>query len=271
MEREEPPASPEAPPFPGKEGGDCPKPDLSVVVPAFDEAERIDRTVRTLAALLGDAGLAFEILVVDDGSRDDTFGIASRALAEVSAGEAIRLDANLGKGGATWEGFRRSRGGLVAFVDADLDIDPRGLLGMMEIRKRSGADVVVGSKRHPESRLRYPLLRRTLSRGYSLLVRLLFSLPVGDTQTGLKLFRREALEACFDRVEITGFAFDIELLARIAKNGFTIVEAPVSIRFEGKASSRAVGASWSMLKETLRLRRRLSREGRAPGSRVAPG
>ncbi|MCX6000366.1 MAG: hypothetical protein NTU41_12500 [Chloroflexi bacterium] len=104
--------------------------------------------------------------------------------------------------------------------------------GFLKCLEEKHADVVIGSKRHPLSEVEYPLSRRVLSRGYSALLKLMFSLEVTDTQVGIKLFKREVLERVFPRVMVDRFAFDIELLVGANQAGYRIVEAPVRVEFQ---------------------------------------
>ena len=169
------------------------RPTLSVVLPAFNEAETILDAVVALDEILTETDLAFEIIVVSDGSGDATAAQA-RAAANPRL-HVVEYERNMGKGYAVRTGSRVAAGEWIAWFDADLDLHPDALCSFLEVARTEGADIVIGSKRHPDSSVEYPWHRRAYSWLYQQLIRALFHLNVRDTQVGIKLFRREALEA----------------------------------------------------------------------------
>jgi glycosyltransferase involved in cell wall biosynthesis len=208
------------------------RPRLSVIMPAFNEGRKIhDNLLETVACLQG-LGVSFEVILVDDGSSDNTLEEAGRAAAADARIKVARNYHNLGKGWALKTGFNRSMGEVVAFLDADLEISPRQMGDLLRKLEEGGNDVVIGSKFHPESKLAYPPGRRFFSLGYFMFIKLLFGLPLKDTQTGIKLYRREVLEQVFPHVLVKKFAFDIELLTLAHYKGFRIAEVPVIIEFK---------------------------------------
>jgi glycosyltransferase involved in cell wall biosynthesis len=146
-----------------------------------------------------------------------------------------------------------SKGEYVAFLDADMDLHPEQLEEFFAIMKARDADVVIGSKFHPQSKVEYPRLRRIYSFFYFMLVRSLFGLPVRDTQTGIKLFKREVLERVLPRVLVKRFAFDLELLANVHHFGYRIVEAPVVVNFNRVCSRLRLAAVWNVFVDTLAI------------------
>src|SRR5205085_11811858 len=118
---------------------------------------------------------------------------------------------NIGKGFALSFGVAQSTGPLVTFIDADMELDPANIKSFLDLMQSTDCDAVIGSKRHPDSKVAYPRFRRLQSWVYQMVVRLLFDLDVRDTQTGLKLFRREVLEQAVPLLAIKRFAFDLEL------------------------------------------------------------
>jgi glycosyltransferase involved in cell wall biosynthesis len=229
---------------------------LSVVMPLYNEGARIVSNVeQTLGALrmLG----PFEIVLVNDGSSDDS-GTAIAGLAKKYPGEVVTLELpRSGKGEALRQGAGRARGEFVVFIDADLDLPPEQILFFVAIQRVKAADAVIGSKMHPDSTVDYPFLRRLYSLGYFLLVKLLFGLPVRDTQTGLKLVRRDFLLRALERTECRGFALDLELLVRLVQLGAVMVEAPVVVRHTMKfRSGIGLPVVWQIFRDTWKVWRR---------------
>jgi len=203
-------------------------------MPAFNEATRISSSVEETVRFLDRAGYDYELIVVDDGSQDATFDKILISKATNNRVRGIHLRENSGKGFALKHGFVFATGDLIAFLDADLDLHPSQIQTLHRVMRETNADVVVGSKRHPKSRLDYPWHRRLLSDGYYILMRLMFGLPVKDTQTGIKLFRQKVLEMVFPRMLAKRFAFDLELLVNAHRLGYKIVEAPITLDFQRK-------------------------------------
>ncbi len=200
---------------------------LSVILPAYNEGRHLYANVGRVCAAL--RGCDFEVIVVDDGSQDPTFDEAQRAAVEGLPVRAVRQAVNRGKGAALFHGFQFARGELAAFLDSDLEIAPEYLLRLRDVMLTTGADVVIGTKTAGDSR--FPLLRRILSRLVRGGVAWLFGLSVKDTQTGIKLFRREVLELVIPRLTVSRFAFDIELLVAATRFGYRIAECPVTTAY----------------------------------------
>jgi glycosyltransferase involved in cell wall biosynthesis len=221
------------------------RPLLTVVVPVYNGGEGIVENVAAIRRAITDGlpGESIEVIVVSDGSIDDT---AERLLAARSdAGiRVIHYDRNLGKGYAVKTGALASHGAWVALVDADLDLDPAAIPTYVDVAQREHLNFAIGSKRHPDSVVDYPLSRRVASRCYQLLNRLLFNLDVRDTQVGLKVFNRAVVEEVVPLLLVKRFAFDLELLAVANALGHGRVrELPVRLdyRFSGsQLGSRAV-------------------------------
>jgi glycosyltransferase involved in cell wall biosynthesis len=227
---------------------------LSILMPAYNEANSIAgnvcETVETMRAL----GIDFEIVVIDDGSMDGTDAAASAALrAWPDRVRVVRCSRNEGKGNALICGAWYSKGEYIAFLDADMDLHPEQLASFFTIMEARNADVVIGSKFHPDSKVDYPFLRRIYSFFYYMLVRALFGLPVRDTQTGIKLFKRGVLELVLPRILVKRFAFDLELLANAHHFGYRIVEAPVTLNFKRVCSRLRFSAVWNVFLDTLAI------------------
>ncbi|MFC1551526.1 glycosyltransferase family 2 protein [Candidatus Latescibacterota bacterium] len=205
---------------------------ISVIMPAFNEGACIFENIRTTNVVLTDAGLNSEIIAIDDGSSDNTMSEINRAAETFENVKSASNPHNMGKGMALKNGFGVSTGDIVVFMDADLDLHPSQINNLIAKLDSGQCDVVVTSKHHPESKLSYPMTRKIVSYVYYLIIKLLFNLPVRDTQTGLKLFRREVLENAFHRMLVKTYAYDVELLAISVKYGFKIKEIPVVLDFK---------------------------------------
>ena len=172
-------------------------------------------------------------------------------LARHFPGEVISLQLpRSGKGEALRQGAQAARGDYVVFLDADLDIPPEQILFFVAIQRVKKADAVIGSKMHPDSTVDYPFTRRIYSLGYFLLVKFLFGLPVRDTQTGLKLVRREMLLKALEKTESRGFTLDLELLVRLVQLGAVMVEAPVVVRHSMKFCGIGLPVVWQIFRDT---------------------
>lgn len=224
------------------------KVELSLILPVYNGEAFIDRNMASLKGLLEEHGLDYEIIVVSDGSEDQT----PQKMQSVN-GERIKhlhYHDNKGKGYAVRHGFAHTEGELVGFIDADFDICPRSIIKAYQKINSEQADVVVGSKLHPESEVYYPLHRKFYSYCYRQLNRVLFDLKVKDTQVGMKVFRREVLEKIVPLAQKDGFAFDVELLALAEHFGFDkIVECPVNLNFDIYKGSHI---NWKQIATILR-------------------
>ncbi len=169
----------------------------------------------------------YELIVIDDGStntcREEARKVKSKKV------KVVGYQKNKGKGNALKYGFQYATGDVVVFLDADLDIPPEQIGTFL--KKIKEYDVVIGSKRHPQSKVNYPVMRKFLSLCYRGLIKMLFNLNIKDTQVGLKVFRYEVLKNVFKKVLVKKYAFDLELLYNAQKMGYRIVEAPITIKF----------------------------------------
>ena len=220
---------------------------LSVVMPAYGLESVIERNIETVCDHLR-GHIPFEVLPVDDGSRDGTAAAIRRAAEkDPEHVKPVYVAQNAGKGNALRRGFAASRGSHVLLLDADLDLSPSRITTFFDVMAAKRAAVVIGSKRHPDSVIDYPWHRRLASGIYYLLVRLLVGLPVSDTQTGMKLFTREALGWAFERMLVKAFAFDLEVLTIAHAKGFTVAEAPIEMHFGEKIGC----LSWKNVKQVM--------------------
>ena len=234
---------------------------LSVVIPAFDEAERIGPTLAAVRAYLEAQGVAAEIIVVDDGSRDGTAARAEAALSGFAASRIIRLPGNLGKGAAVKAGVLEARGDLVLFSDADLSTPDRGDRKTPSLRSKAEPTSSSARGRFPARTSRSGSGRsgkgwENSSTGSS---GCLVLKGVPDTQCGFKLFRRDAARAVFAESRIRGFCFDVEILALCVQARISRPAGPGRWRNSPPSRVRLVRSSLGMIADLVRIRRRLGR------------
>lgn len=218
--------------------------DLTVVVPYYNPGNLLVPTMERLLTVLDASGASYEVIAVSDGSTDGS----DRELDDLVARRQgpltnLVIAHNQGKGAALRIGLARGRGRYLGFIDADGDLDPILLDSFQTMVRLYSPDIILGSKRHPLSEVEYPLLRRIYSWGYQQVVRMGFRLNIRDTQTGIKLIRRDVLSAVLPRMVEKRFAFDLELFVIARRLGYKrFLEAPIRLRhqFTSTVSWRSV-------------------------------
>lgn len=209
---------------------------LSLVVPAYKQGKTIQKDIKNLSNTLSKLHIPFEIIIIVDGHVDRT-----RDQARKLASKNIRIfcfEENQGKGYAVKYGMLKARGEIIGFIDAGMDIDPNSIAMLLNHMSWYNADIVVGSKLHPESHVNYPFARLILSWGYRTFTRLLFGFKIRDTQVGLKIFKKKVVKDVFPKLLVKKFAFDIEVLAVSYNLGYVrIYEAPVKLTFGASSIS----------------------------------
>ena len=227
--------------------------DLSLVIPFYNPGPCLASHVRAVVGVLRAEHVTFEVIAVSDGSTDGS----PSSIGGIGQVRIVELAKNQGKGAALRVGLAQGRGRYLGFIDGDGDIPARQLSQFLAAIRAGDPDVVLGTKSHPDSDVVYPPLRRLYSFGYQQLIKLFFRLPTRDTQTGIKLIRREALAAVLPKMVEKRFAFDLELLVVARRMGYrNFVELPVQIaeRFTSTISPKAV---WRTLLDTLAIFYRL--------------
>jgi len=203
------------------------EPYLSVVVPAFNEEQRIGTTLEQICEYLSRQSYSWEIVLVDDGSQDKTVAVARQSMAGRPL-HTVSHERNQGKGAAIKHGMVAARGQVRLFSDADLSTPIEELNRLLQALEE-GYDIAIGSRGLKESRieLHQAWYREMMGRIFNLLVRLLVLGGIKDTQCGFKLFTAQAAQALFPLQSMQGFAFDVEILLRARQKGFKIKEVPV--------------------------------------------
>ena len=202
---------------------------LSIIIPAYKAENVILDSIKATEAVLKNIAKNYEIICVVDGEMDNTYEIASDYSKKKKNIYAYQYKKNRGKGYAVRFGLDKAKGNVVGFIDAGADIDPKSLINLWKIFNRQNADIVIGSKRHPESNVIYPKVRRLISNIYFFAIKSLFGLKVGDTQAGIKIFKKQVYSKVKKHLKINSFAFDIEFLGIVNSLGYDIKEAPIIV------------------------------------------
>ena len=235
--------------------GESDRPLLSVVIPAFNESARIIDTLDELAGYLDVQEYASEVLVVDDGSVDDTAGLVRQWAADRSDTFVISIP-HAGKGWAVRAGMLAARGSYRFMCDADLAM-PVHWIGTFIERMESGLDIVIGSREAAGARrFDEPAYRHVMGRVFNWVVRLLAVSGFQDTQCGFKCFRAEAADELFRLQRTRGMGFDVEILFLAVKKGLSIEEMPIDWYHQAVSKVRPGADTIDMLKDTIIIRLR---------------
>jgi dolichyl-phosphate beta-glucosyltransferase len=230
--------------------------DLSIVIPAYNEERRIGPTLKRILAYLDGQTWRAEILVVIDGSGDDTAGVVGRVRTGDTPVRLLDARVNRGKGSCVRRGMLAAGGDLRLFTDADLstpidDVEP------LRQAIAAGHDIAIGSRHLAASRITVPQpwQRRLMGRTFNWCVQRLAIPGIQDTQCGFKLFTADAATRVFGRQQIEHFGFDVELLWIARRLGLRIAEVPVTWTDDPRSTVRPVADSFRMLGDLVRIRR----------------
>jgi glycosyltransferase involved in cell wall biosynthesis len=227
-------------------------PEVSLVFPAYNEEEGIEKAVTLALEELGKITPSFEIIVAEDGSSDGTGEIANRLSDAHPKVRYLHSTERLGRGRALNRAFKEARGAILVYMDVDLATDIHKLGALIE-SIRSGADLATGSRMLPDSRVRRSTRRSLASWFYNTLIRTLFRTSVHDHQCGFKAFNRARLIEYLDEVEDNHWFWDTEVLIRGARRGLKVVEVPVDWT-EGRGTKvKLLRDSWRMGSKAIHL------------------
>lgn len=208
---------------------------LSMIVPAYRQERTIAKDIIHLDETLSTLSIPYEILIIIDGKLDRTLENVKKI--KNKNVKVFEYEKNQGKGFAIRYGVVKAKGDIIGFIDAGMDIDTTAIPLMIDYMKLVDADVVIGSKLHPDSIVSYPEIRRIMSWVYRTVIRILFGFNVRDTQVGLKIFKREVAKNVFSKILVKRFAFDVEVLAVANVLGYKkIYEAPIKLKFNWGSS-----------------------------------
>ena len=246
------------------------QPLLSIIIPAYNEENRLPATLARIAEYLAPQTYSYELIVVDDGSRDGTREVVRAFAAEHSWArlETYNLSTeatpiNKGKGAAVRTGMLAAGGREMLFSDADLSTPIEDLELLFAPIREGKCDIAFASRALPESNLaiHQPWLRETMGRTFNLLVRTIIGTSIVDTQCGFKAFTHDAAQQIFSRALIDGFGFDTEIVFLARKLGLKVQEIPVTWRHQEDSRVSPLVAPLQMIGELLRVRRN-DRRGR---------
>ncbi len=230
-------------------------PQLSIVIPCYNEEQRLPRTIARIERYLVDKGVSYELILVDDGSSDGTRKIMDEA---AERNRSVRLEAlphNRGKGRALAEGVAAARGAEILVTDADLS-PPIEELDKLRAELSRGAGVAIGSRALRGSRVEVsqPIYRVLMGKAFNILVQAVLLPGIWDTQCGFKLFRADVAHDAFAALTTDGFGYDPEVLYRAKKRGVKIAEVPVVWRNSAPTKVSPIKSSVDMFRHVMRIR-----------------
>ncbi|MCO4759928.1 MAG: glycosyltransferase family 2 protein [Myxococcales bacterium] len=230
---------------------------LSLVIPAYNEADRLPQSLRHILAWMDDTEVKGEVIVVDDGSTDATADLAEEIAASDPRVSVIRQPGNRGKGAAVRRGVEVSREAWILFSDADLSTPIEDVVRLAKVSD-TGIEVVIGSRDVSDSQIEehQPWYREAMGRTFNRIVQT-FAVPgIKDTQCGFKLFSREAARRCFGHMTIERFAFDVEVLFLARRFGYEIAEVGVRWRNDDRSTVDPLRDATRMFSDVMRIRLR---------------
>lgn len=225
---------------------------VSVVLPAYNEAARIESTVERTAAALSGIASSFEIIIAEDGSIDGTDRISS-ALAQIHDFVVhLHSDERQGRGRALKRAFRIAKGDILCYIDVDLATDMKHLKELIQYISND-YDFATGSRMLPESNVKRPFKRGFASKGFNFITRLMLGSKLYDHQCGFKAFKRQSLFALLDKVKDTHWFWDTELFVRAQRAGYRVKEFPVNWKHGGTTKVNLVKDVFGMGYQIFRL------------------
>ncbi len=227
---------------------------LTLIIPAFKKESIIVKNITSIKKVLDKIRYDYEIIVVVDGNIDNSF--EKLKAAAIPKTTIIQYEKNHGKSFAIRVGMNYAKGDYIMFIDSGMEIHPNGISMLIEHMEWYGADIIVGSKRHPASQVNYSTMRKILSYGYYYLVRSLFHINVHDTQAGIKIFKAKVLRRVLPKLVEKRFAGDLEMLVVANQHGFTkIYEAPIKLDYSlaSLTSAATLQSIYGMIVDTLAI------------------
>ena len=229
--------------------------ELSLVIPAYNEANRIGKTVKAFLSYFKDRFEVFELIIVCDGCKDRTSSIAKGYAIKEERIKVLEFSDRLGKGGGIIEGFKVATGDLIGFVDADLAVSPTEF-GKLVTELKNDVEGAIASRKIKNAiiSVKQPFKRRFAGAIFNLMVRSIFGLGIKDTQCGGKCFKRKAIDAVLQDIKCRAYLFDVEVLYKMKRRGFKIVEVPINWKHKEEAKFDYIKDGIKMGLDLLKLR-----------------
>jgi dolichyl-phosphate beta-glucosyltransferase len=229
--------------------------DVTIVIPAKDEAKRLPAFLRTLLAYCRQSPLRHEIIVVDDGSTDATAQEVLAFKKSFADLNLLSLGSNHGKGYAVKQGLLTAQGAIALFMDADGSTGPDAIAENLKFFQQ-GYDIVIGSRVLPgTTKVEARISRRAIGAVFNFLVSTFLMKGIKDTQCGFKMFRREIIRPLWEKIQVPGFGFDLEVLFVAQRMGYKIKEVPVNWKHVDNSQIRLVKDSWGMLRNIFQIKK----------------
>ena len=233
------------------------KESVSILLPVYNAENNICNNIEFLISTVSTFLSDYEIILSNDGSSDNTYLELEKLKNKYSNIKVFNAIKNYGKGHALKRALELASSKYIVFCDSDMELNPILLKKFFEIMRQENADIVIGSKRHKDSVVNYSKIRKVISFIYFLFVKIFFSLPIEDTQTGLKLFKRSAIIGVFPRVLVRGFAYDLEVLAACNLDNKKIVSAPIILNPSRNFGLIPIKVLWNTFVDTVAVFYRL--------------
>jgi dolichyl-phosphate beta-glucosyltransferase len=238
------------------------EPFVSIIIPAYNEAHRLEASTRALREYLGLVPWSYEVILVVELSTDGTLDLAQRLVGQDPSFEVVGNEVHRGKGCAVRTGMLRARGEIVFFMDVDLSTPlPEVDHFLARFARNPPVDVLIGNRQHAQSEIlkSQHFVRKKMGQTFNAILRAVSRIRIADTQCGFKAFRREAARRIFELQKLDGFAFDVEVLILAERLGFKVEDMPVQwINAEG-SKVRIIRDSYRMLRDALLVRRLVGR------------
>jgi glycosyltransferase involved in cell wall biosynthesis len=234
--------------------------EVSVVLPAYNEANKLETAVTETAKALEEFARSYEIIIAEDGSTDGTDKVAAALSGRYSFVKHLHGEKRLGRGAALKNAFKQSNGEILVYMDVDLATSIEQLRSLVKAVEEEEFDFATGSRLLSESKVERSRMRNITSKSYNFLVRAMLGSKVKDHQCGFKAFKREALLQLLDEVAACHWFWDTELLVRAARKGYAIKEIPVDWKSPRETKVRLLKDSFSMGWQVVKLWWRLKRQ-----------